>query len=100
MLKGRESEAREVLRKTASKLGQEGIESELEDIRQTLKSATKQNIVQEIKLLLKWRNLKRYSNCILTTCFLCICLHCIYVGSYWELLFICYQLLVELLYSE
>ncbi|XP_064403244.1 probable metabolite transport protein CsbC isoform X3 [Halichondria panicea] len=59
MLKGRESEAREVLRKTASKLGQEGIESELEDIRQTLKSATKQNIVQEIKLLLKWRNLKR-----------------------------------------
>ena len=60
MLKGRESEAREVLRKTVSKLGQEGIEAELEDIRQTW-NLEKQNIFQELKLLLKWRNLKRYS---------------------------------------
>ncbi len=60
MLKGRESDAREVLRKTVSKLGQEGIEAELEDIRQTLNSG-KNNIFQELKLILKWRNLKRYS---------------------------------------
>ncbi len=60
MLKGREAEAREVLRKTVSKLGQEGIEAELEDIRQTL-NLEKQNIFQELKLLLKWMNLKRYS---------------------------------------
>ncbi|XP_064402970.1 uncharacterized protein LOC135348622 [Halichondria panicea] len=59
MLKGRESEAREVLRKTVSKLGQEGIEAELEDIRQTLNSGPKINILQELKLILKWRNLKR-----------------------------------------
>ncbi len=59
-MKGRESEAREVLRKTVSKLGQEGIEAELEDIRQTW-NLEKQNIFQELKLLLKWRNLKRYS---------------------------------------
>ncbi len=61
MLKGREAEAREVLRKTVSKLGQEGIETELEDIRQTLNSGTKINIFQELKVLLKWRNFKRYS---------------------------------------
>ncbi len=61
MLKGREAEAREVLRKTVSKLGQEGIEAELDDIRQTLNLGKKQNIFQELKLLLKWRNLKRYS---------------------------------------
>ncbi len=61
MLKGRESEAREVLRKTVSKLGQEGIETELEDIRQTLNSGTKINVFQELKVFLKWRNFKRYS---------------------------------------
>ncbi|XP_064402965.1 uncharacterized protein LOC135348620 isoform X2 [Halichondria panicea] len=59
MVQGRESEAREVLRKTVSKLGQEGIEAELEDIRLTLKSATKQNLFQELKVILKWRILKR-----------------------------------------
>ncbi|XP_064402973.1 uncharacterized protein LOC135348624 [Halichondria panicea] len=59
MLKGRESEAREVLIKTVSKLGQEGIESELEDIRQSLNSGPKINILQELNLILKWRNLKR-----------------------------------------
>ncbi len=61
MVQGRESEAREVLRKTVSKLGQEGIEAELEDIRQTLNSGPKINILQELKLILKWRNLKRYT---------------------------------------
>ncbi len=61
MVQGRESEAREVLRKTVSKLGQEGIEAELEDIRLTLKSATKQNLFQELKVILKWRILKRYT---------------------------------------
>ncbi len=61
MVQGRESEAREVLRKTVSKLGQEGIEAELEDIRQSLNSGPKINILQELKLILKWRNLKRYT---------------------------------------
>ena len=60
-MKGRESEAREVLRKTVSKLDLKGIEAELEDIRQTLNLGKKQSIFQELKLLLKWRNLKRYS---------------------------------------
>ncbi len=59
MLKGRESEAREVLRKTASNLGQEGIEAELEDIRQSLESAKDLSIVQEIKVILQWKILKR-----------------------------------------
>ncbi len=67
MLKGRETEAREVLRKTVSKLGQEGIETELEDIRQTLNSGTKINIFQEFKVFLKWRNFKRYS-CMVMAC--------------------------------
>ncbi len=48
-------------KKTVSKLEQEGIEAELEDIRQTLNLVKKQSIFQELKLLLKWRNLKRYS---------------------------------------
>ncbi len=60
MLKGREPEARDVLRKTVSKLGQEGIEAELEDIRQSLNSGPKINILQELILIMKWRNLKRY----------------------------------------
>ncbi len=59
MLKGRESEAQEVLRKTASNLGQEGIEAELEDIRQSLESAKDLSIVQEIKVILQWKILKR-----------------------------------------
>ena len=59
MLNGRESEAREVLRQTSSKLGQEGIEAELEDIRQSLESAKNLSIIQEIKAILKWKILKR-----------------------------------------
>ncbi len=59
MLKGREAEAREVLRKTLSKLGQEGIEAELEDIRQSLELGNDSSIVQEIKHILKWKLLKR-----------------------------------------
>ncbi len=58
-MKGRESEAQEVLRKTASNLGQEGIEAELEDIRQSLESAKDLSIVQEIKVILQWKILKR-----------------------------------------
>ncbi len=60
MLKGRESEAREVLRKTSSKLGQDGIEAELEDIRQSLELEKGKNFLHELKLLVKWKNLKRY----------------------------------------
>ncbi len=56
MLKRRESEAQEVLTKM---LGQEGIEAELEDIRQSLESAKDLSIVQEIKAILKWKILKR-----------------------------------------
>ncbi|XP_064403258.1 putative metabolite transport protein YwtG [Halichondria panicea] len=59
MLNGRESEAREVLRQTSSKLGQEGIEAELEDIRQSLESAKNLSIIQKIKAILKWKILKR-----------------------------------------
>ncbi len=58
-MNGRESEAREVLRQTSSKLGQEGIEAELEDIRQSLESAKNLSIIQEIKAILKWKILKR-----------------------------------------
>ncbi len=61
MLKGRESEAREVLRKTSSNLGQDGIEAELEDIRQTLKSGNDTNFLKEVKHVLKWKNFKRCS---------------------------------------
>ncbi len=59
MLKGRESEAREVLRKTSSNLGQDGIEAELEDIRQTLKSGENKNFLQQLKHIFKWRVFKR-----------------------------------------
>ncbi len=58
-MNGRESEAREVLRQTSSKLGQEGIEAELEDIRQSLESAKNLSIIQKIKAILKWKILKR-----------------------------------------
>ena len=54
MLKGRELEAREVLRKTSSNLGQDGIEVELEDIRQTLKSGNDTNFLKEVKHVLKF----------------------------------------------
>ncbi len=59
MLKGRESEAREVLRKTSSNLGQDGIEAELEDIRQTLKSGMDINFLQKLKHIFKWKIFKR-----------------------------------------
>ena len=59
MLKGRESEARDVLRKTVSRRGQEAIEEEIEDIKRTIVSDKNRNVFQELKLLLKWKNLKR-----------------------------------------
>ena len=61
MLKGRESEARDVLRKTLSKRGQEAIEEEIEDIRSTITSEKNRNVFEELKLILKWKNLKRYN---------------------------------------
>ena len=61
MLKGRESEARDVLRKTLSKRGQEAIEEELDDIRR-LDTTSNRSFCEELKLMLKWKNLKRYQN--------------------------------------
>ena len=61
MLKGRESEARDVLRKTLAKRGQEAIEEELADIRR-LDTPSNRSFLEELKLMLKWKNLKRYRN--------------------------------------
>ena len=58
MLKGRESEARDVLRKTLSRRGQEAIEEELKFI-DHLDSQASRSILKELKLLLKWKRLKR-----------------------------------------
>ena len=59
MLKGRESEARDVLRKTLSRRGQEAIEEEIEDIK-LLKSSFNQNKFKaELQLLLRWKTFKR-----------------------------------------
>ena len=59
MLKGRESEARDVLRKTLSKRGQEAIEEELNDIRRSLSPDVNSSLIHELKLMFKWKNLKR-----------------------------------------
>ncbi len=56
MLKGRESEAREVLRKTSPKLGEDGIEAELKDIRQSLESMKDSGFFKHI---FKWKIFKR-----------------------------------------
>ncbi len=58
-MKGREAEAREVLRKTSSKLGEDGIEAELEDIRQTLRLDKDSNFLKELKHIVKWKVFKR-----------------------------------------
>ncbi len=59
MLKGRESEAREVLRKTSSKLGEDGIEAELKDIRQSLESMKESGFFKGLKHIFKWKIFKR-----------------------------------------
>ena len=50
-MRGREPEAREVLRITASKLGQKGIEDELKCIRLALDSVATSSFIEELKLL-------------------------------------------------
>ncbi len=59
MLKGRESEAREVLRKTSPKLGEDGIEAELRDIRQSLESMNDSGFLKGLKHIFKWTIFKR-----------------------------------------
>ncbi|XP_064405239.1 uncharacterized protein LOC135350390 isoform X4 [Halichondria panicea] len=63
MLKGREPEAREVLRIAASELGQEGIEDELKCIRLALDSVANSSFVEELKLL--FTNSKKLERLIL-----------------------------------
>ena len=73
MLKGRESEARDVLRKTLSRRGQEAIEEEIEDIKKSLLSDIDSSCIRELKLMLKWKNLKRYNYFIIRSyCNLCL----------------------------
>ncbi len=59
MLKGRESEGREVLRKTSPKLGEDGIEAELRDIRQSLESMIDLSFLKGLKHIFKWTIFKR-----------------------------------------
>ena len=63
MLKNRETEAREVLRKFVSSNDVEGIEEEIADIKESLNEHMNPNCIQELRLLMKWKNLKRYVCC-------------------------------------
>ena len=60
MLKNRETEAREVLRKFVASNHVEGIEEEIADIKESLNDHTNPNCIQEFRLLMKWKNLRRY----------------------------------------
>ena len=59
MLKGRESEARDVLRKTLSRRGQEAIEEELDDIKLLQSSFNRNKFKAKLQLLLRWKTFKR-----------------------------------------
>ena len=63
MLKNRETEAREVLRKFVSSSDVESIEEEIADIKDSLNEHTNPNCTQELRLLMKWKNLRRYVHC-------------------------------------
>ena len=60
MLKNREIEAREVLRKFVSSNDVESIEDEIADIKESLNEDTDPNCLQELRLMMKWKNLRRY----------------------------------------
>lgn len=60
MLKSRETEARRVLRKLVSSNDVGSIEDEIADIKQSLNEHTNPNCSQEVLLILKWKNLRRY----------------------------------------
>ena len=59
MLKNRETEAREVLRKLVSSNDVESIEEEIADIKASLNEHTNPTCLQELKLILEWKNLRR-----------------------------------------
>ncbi len=59
MLKGKEKEAIEVLKKTVYKRRREYIEDEINDIKKTIQPGANQGFLQNTKILLRWSNLKR-----------------------------------------
>ena len=59
MLKNRETEAREVLQKFVSSNDVESIEDDIADIKESLNEHTDPNCLQELRLMMKWKNLRR-----------------------------------------
>ena len=59
MLHGRETEARNVLTRFTLQRSQELVDTQIEDMKRSLSSDAKSSLLQDVKLLFVWKNLKR-----------------------------------------